>query len=96
MTLNSDRDYRVHAVNNTLVLHNVVQSDTGNYTCHVTNMAATRAKTVSIVVSGKLLRLPYYTLVEVDLACVTCSMLHSSLQYKLITDVKFMGGRHDT
>lgn len=53
MTVKSER---VHVINDTLVLHNVIQSDTGNYTCHVTNMAATRAKTVSIVVSGKLLR----------------------------------------
>jgi len=53
----SDREYRIHVINETLVLHDVIQSDTGNYTCHVTNMAASRAKTVSIVVSGKLLRL---------------------------------------
>ena len=57
MTVSSDRDYRVHVLNDTLVLHNVIPSDAGNYTCHVTNMAATRAKTVSIVVSGKLSRL---------------------------------------
>ena len=52
MTLTSERDYRVHVANDTLVLHDVIQSDTGNYTCHVTNIAATRSKTVSIVVSG--------------------------------------------
>jgi len=59
VTVSTDRDYRVHVVNDTLVMQNVIQSDTGNYTCHVTNMAATRAKTVSIVVSCELLRLLY-------------------------------------
>jgi len=57
VTVSSDRDRRVHVINDTLALHNVLQSDTGNYTCHVTNMAATRTRTVSIVVSGNLLRL---------------------------------------
>jgi len=56
VAISSDPSYRVHIVNDTLVLHNVIQADTGNYTCHVTNMAATRSKTVSIVVSSKLLK----------------------------------------
>jgi len=55
VAVSSDADYRVHVVNDTLVLNNVIHADTGNYTCHVTNMAATRAKTVAIVVSSKLL-----------------------------------------
>jgi len=53
VSLSTDRDYRVHVVNDTLVLHNVIQSDTGNYSCHVTNMAATRRRTVAIIVSGQ-------------------------------------------
>ena len=54
--VSTDPDYRVHVVNDTLVLHNVIHADTGNYSCHVTNMAATRSRTVSVVVSSKLLK----------------------------------------
>jgi len=57
VSVSTDRDHRVHVVNDTLVLNNVLQSDTGNYSCHVTNMAATRARTVAIVVSGELMTL---------------------------------------
>jgi len=52
VTVTGDPDYRVHVVNDTLVLRDVSHADTGNYTCHVTNMAATRARTVAIVVSS--------------------------------------------
>jgi len=53
VTLTNEQARRVHAINDTLVLNSVALADTGNYTCHVTNMAATRARTVYIVVSGK-------------------------------------------
>jgi len=53
--ISAEPERRVHVINDTLVLRDVIQADTGNYTCHVTNMAATRAKTVSVVVSGNML-----------------------------------------
>jgi len=79
----SDPDYPVHVVNNTLlVLHNALQSHTGNYTCHVTNMAATRARTVSIVVSSKSLKQLLLALViGGSEACVIIAAMLSNWQY---------------
>jgi PTK7 protein tyrosine kinase 7 len=44
-------DDAVRAINGTLYLQNVAETETGNYTCHADNMAASRQRAVAIVVS---------------------------------------------
>ena len=48
----ADQD-RIKAVDGVLTLQNAVEADSGNYTCHVENMAASHSRSAWIIVSGR-------------------------------------------
>ena len=48
---------RVKAVNGTLTLSNAQETDTGHYSCEVSNMAGSKERKVWLVVSGKLTKI---------------------------------------
>lgn len=47
-----ETDHRIKAVDGILSLINVEDTDSGNYTCQASNIAATQIRSISIVVSG--------------------------------------------